>query len=230
VSWVRPTLHHFDSSFYTAWLIYLKGLQTALELLKRNIRVILQSPHPPLHSTTCSQGSGALWTPYKCDDVRVSGKWAMETLDYLLTSYSLKTSSSWIEMVPTLHLKKSVTNGLPLWTQDPRLRFEQLNVSELYRRYSNSLRLPEEKEVLQAGYTHAWFFHPPVVNAPFMLQVSFFLLIPSSLCHGLISFHSNRNLTCILIIHDFQCRTCCMKSTIILSCSSRTAAYPIHPS
>ena len=140
-------------------------MQTTLELLKRNIRVVLRSTHHPLHPSTCSQGSGALWTPYKCDDIRVSGIWAMETLDYLLTC-----NSSFIEIVPTLHLKKSPSSDLPEWTKHPRLQFEQLSLQELYHR-KHKLRLPNIKEVHQAEYTHSWFFHPPVVNAPEMLQV-----------------------------------------------------------
>ena len=143
------------------------GLQTALELLKRNIPVVLQSTHPPLHPTTCSQGSGALWTPYKSDDVRVTGQWAMETLDYLLKA----PRSSLIEIIPTLHFKKCLSTELPIWTRDPRLNFQQWTLTEFYHKYSNKLRLPLEKEVLNAGYSHLWFFYPPVVNAPEMLQV-----------------------------------------------------------
>ncbi len=146
------------------------GLQTALELLKRNIPVVLRSLYPPLHPSTCSQGSGALWTPYKCDDVRVSGIWAMETLEHLLACHSQNN----IERVPTLHLKRSFSREIPEWTKDPRLQFEQLSLSELYNRNSQNkllLRLPQENEVHEAGYTHAWFFHPPVVDAPEMLQV-----------------------------------------------------------
>jgi len=134
--------------------------------LKRNIPVVLRSTYPPLHTSTCSQGSGALWTPYKCDDVRVSGVWAMETLQYLLTN----CPSSNIERIPTLHLKKSISLDIPEWTKHPRLQFGQLSLQELYSQH-NLLRLPHEQEVSDAGYTHAWFFIPPVINAPNMLQV-----------------------------------------------------------
>jgi hypothetical protein len=129
------------------------------------VNVVLRSAHPPLHPNTCSQGSGALWTPYKCDDVRVSGLWAMQTLDYLLTRCRD------IEIIPTLHLKKTWTEDLPMWTQDPRLCFEQRTVTELYQRNQGRWRLPNESDVLEAGYTHAFFFHTPVVNAPKVLQV-----------------------------------------------------------
>ena len=61
----------------------LKGLQTAIELLKRNVKVLIRSSQPPIHPATCSSGAGGLWMPYKCDDPRVD-RWAMDTLNDLL--------------------------------------------------------------------------------------------------------------------------------------------------
>ena len=58
------------------------GLSTALELLKRNVSVVLEAPRHPLHRSTCSVGAGGLWMPFHVQDERVP-RWAQETLDAL---------------------------------------------------------------------------------------------------------------------------------------------------
>jgi len=87
------------------------GLRTSLELLRRNVPICLRSTNPPTHSSTCSMGAGGLWMPFKSDDPRVHGKWAMETLDELLglvaKSKKIPVESN-IEVVPTLYLTKTL--------------------------------------------------------------------------------------------------------------------------
>ena len=89
------------------------GLRTALELLRKNIPVVLKSAFHPLDPKTCSMGAGGLWMPFKCNDARVD-KWARATLDELmaisaassppLPSTSPEQSSPLVEIVPTLYL------------------------------------------------------------------------------------------------------------------------------
>ncbi len=154
----------------------LLGLRTAQELLSRHMRVILRSSS---FSDTCSAGAGGLWMPYKCDDERV-GKWSSQTLDELLHDYSVVDSAP-IEVVTTIFLKCGHSNYrkdggkyLPEWTKDPRLNFQCLTIEKLWRQNQDlQLRIPSEKDLLNAEYTHAWLFNAPVVDPPRMLIVSF---------------------------------------------------------
>jgi len=59
------------------------GLSTAVELLQRNVSVVLEAPRHPLHPATCSMGAGGLWMPFHVEDERVT-RWSKETLDALL--------------------------------------------------------------------------------------------------------------------------------------------------
>ena len=124
-------------------------------------------------------GAGGLWMPYKCDDERVD-KWAFETLNELLHIHNTIDSPP-TEIVPTLFLKSGDFNygrdgetGLPEWTKDPRLSFQHLTIEMLsWQNHVLKLRIPSEKDLLNAGYTHAWSFYPPIVDPPRMLSVSF---------------------------------------------------------
>jgi D-amino-acid oxidase len=136
-------------------------------------------------------GAGGLWMPYKCEDPRID-KWSIETLDELLSLN--KNEDSAIEIVPTLYLTSShrgpgiedfvksdfstreqegISSPLPEWTKDPRITFQHLTIEMLsWQNQVFQLRIPSETELLGAGYTHAWFFRPPVVDPPRMLMVS----------------------------------------------------------
>lgn len=131
--------------------------------------------------------------PYHCDDDRVN-RWALETLDELLHNVagsSASTGDSFVEIVPTLCLKRNhhgpsvqdyVYNDddaggggggspLPKWTSDPRLAFQHLTVEMLF--WQNEvlkLRIPSQAELVEAGYMHGWLFRPPIVDAPRMLR------------------------------------------------------------
>lgn len=164
--------------------VFIIGLRTALELLRKNIPIVLRSSHPPIHPSTCSFGAGGLWMPYKCNDPRID-KWSIDTLDELLLSISKNKTHVPIEIVPTLYLKSSHLGndvdqlkkeqlGLPEWTKDQRLSFQFLTIEMLCRKNQDlNLRIPSEKELLDAGYTHTWLFYPPVVDPPSMLMVSY---------------------------------------------------------
>ena len=192
------------------------GLRTALELLRKNIPVVLRSSHPPLHPKTCSMGAGGLWMPYKCDDPRID-RWSIETLDELLRISKASTSTSTsgsnvdescpVEIVPTVYLtsshkgpnvddfvksdyktniQKDISTPLPEWTKDTRLSFQHLTIEMLsWHNHVHKLRIPSEDELSNAGYTHAWFFNPPVVDTPRMLMVSLFCVLLSIL-HSLV--------------------------------------------
>lgn len=182
--------------------IFHAGLRTALELLRKNIPIVLRSSHPPLHPSTCSMGAGGLWMPYKCDDSRID-KWSIETLDELLilSKTEVKNNGNYnsnnkppVEIVPTLFLTsshrgpsiddfvksdyenkshKKIITPLPDWTKDPRISFQHLTIEMLsWQNHVMNLRIPSEQELLDAKYTHAWLFHPPVVDPPRMLTVS----------------------------------------------------------
>ncbi len=163
------------------------GLRTSVELLKRNVPVVLRSPINPLDSSNCSQGAGGLWMPFHCDDPRTD-RWAIETLDELHPLALEK--SSLVETVPAVIFKRdhdgpttedfiadNYSNGtggsspLPSWSTDPRLEFQHLTVEMLWwQNYYYNIRIPTEQTLLEAGYKHAWFFQTPIVDTPKMLQ------------------------------------------------------------
>jgi len=174
------------------------GLRTSLELLRRNIPVVLRSPVGPLTSSVCSQGAGGFWMPFHCDDPRTN-RWSIETLDELhplatagarsIHAFT-KDGSRLVETVPTVIFRQEHsgpstedmiaqdynkgTGGksqLPEWSTDPRLQFQHLTVEMLWwQNYYYKLRIPTEQTLLQNGYKHAWFFQTPIVDAPKMLQ------------------------------------------------------------
>ena len=170
------------------------GLRTAQELLRRHVRVVLQSPVHPLHPNNCSVGAGGLWMPFRCDDARVD-RWALETLDELLSLVddNKKKNTELVEVVPAVCLHRchggptlpefarnhyesvpgqtTPSKQLPMWTTDPRLRFQHLSVEMLsWQNTVHRLLIPPQLELLQAGYQHAWFFFTPIVNSPKMLE------------------------------------------------------------
>eukprot|EP00977_Amphora_coffeiformis_P000730 scaffold160_cov139-Amphora_coffeaeformis.AAC.7 len=61
--------------------------------------------------------------------------------------------------------------ALPKWTADPRIGFQHLTVEMLaWQNAVHRMRIPSEETLKDAGYLHAWFFRPPVVNSPLMLE------------------------------------------------------------
>lgn len=166
------------------------GLQTALELLRRNASVVLEAPRHPLHPSTCSMGAGGLWMPYHIQDERVC-RWSKETLDELLQIATNKDNKL-VEIVPLVMLlrdhrgpvvddflghykcapgEQTNVEAIPEWAMDPRIEFQHLTVEMLsWQNIVYKLKIPPEREILEAGYRHAWFFRPPVVDPPRMLQ------------------------------------------------------------
>lgn len=151
------------------------GLRTALELLHRRIRVSLVSPQPPLHPSTCSMGAGGLWMPFHCDDSRTD-RWSFETLAELT---SLLGHSSLVEVLPAVSFKRDGNSQIPGWATDAKsksLAFRHLSMDELYKESkSQSFRLPRKDAMEEVGYSHAWFFQTPIIDAPKMLTVSCYL-------------------------------------------------------
>lgn len=175
------------------------GRRTALELLRRQVKVVLRAPTSPTHPTVCSMGAGGLWMPFRCDDPRVN-RWSMETLDELMLLAQQQQATgdgpdatSLVEIVPAVSLRRqhggpvvddfaknqytaqrggaTVSAALPSWTTDARLEFQHLTVEMLtWQNTVNKLRIPSEQVLKDAGYLYAWFFKPPIVNAPVMLE------------------------------------------------------------
>lgn len=60
---------------------------------------------------------------------------------------------------------------LPAWTQDSRLAFQHLTIDMLgWQNQVLKLKIPSIDVMKDAGYTHAWLFRPPIVDAPRMLM------------------------------------------------------------
>ena len=174
------------------------GLRTAIELLRVGHSVVLKSAYPPLSSYTCSMGAGGLWMPYKCDDPRID-KMSKQTLNELiaLSKPSKNQPKPIVEIVPTLFLTSSRKGpsvddfknfdakdyssqggskhcNLPEWTQDSRLQFQHLTIDMLgWQNQVLKLKIPKIELMKEAGYTYAWLFNPPIVDAPKMLTVRF---------------------------------------------------------
>lgn len=169
------------------------GLRTALELMRRQVKVVLRAPTAPTDLSVCSQGAGGLWMPFHCDDPRTD-RWAMETLDELMALAKPGFSdTNLVEIVPAVSLRRShggpqiedfarntytaqpgestETEILPEWTKDPRIAFQHLTVEMLsWQNTIHKMKIPNEHVLKEAGYLHAWFFRPPIVNSPAMLQ------------------------------------------------------------
>jgi D-amino-acid oxidase len=126
--------------------------------------------------------------PFHCDDPRTD-RWAMETLDELYP-LGVNKSNSIVELVPTIALHRNNlgpttedfiaadyklgTGGasrLPSWSSDARLEFQHLTIEMLW--WQNDvykLKIPSKQELMAAGYKYAWFFNPPIVDCPKMLD------------------------------------------------------------
>jgi D-amino-acid oxidase len=176
------------------------GLQTALECVQRNPYrpVVLRAPYPPSDPRTCSVGAGGLWIPFHVHGEHVD-TWALQTLDAWLALAKQEPSLVEIVPAVMLlqqhrgpiledyiaqhdadvgtmnHPQDGTSIGisarLPGWANDPRLHFQHLTVEMLsWQNAVHQLRLPDETTLKQAGYLHAWLFHPPVVDPPNLLQ------------------------------------------------------------
>ena len=169
------------------------GLRTTLELLERDVSVVLESPRHPTHISTCSMGAGGLWMPFHVNDQRVN-RWAKETLDELIPIGNDETTKI-VEIVPTIVLLKdhtgpvvsdfvnqgdykcepgahTETTSFPEWTtMDERIAFQHMTIEMLsWQNIVYRLRIPSQQELIDAGYSYAWLFRPPIVDAPNMLQ------------------------------------------------------------
>lgn len=113
--------------------------------------------------------------PFHCDDDRTD-RWANETLDELtqFSSHEDEHRRSLVEIVHAICLKRRSDEAVPKWTTDERLSFRYLDLDELLKEgATRRLRLPHEQVLKSAGYSHAWIFRTPIVDAPKMLTVSF---------------------------------------------------------
>ena len=81
------------------------GLRTAVELLRRNVQVVLRAPISPLDPSNTSQGAGGLWMPFHCEDKRVD-KWANRTLEELLPM-AFDSKNSLVERVAAIYLLRN---------------------------------------------------------------------------------------------------------------------------
>jgi len=145
------------------------GLRTALELLKRNVSVVLRSPRHPLHASTCSVGAGGLWMPVHCQDGRAT-RWAIETLDELLPQ-GQDPENDLVELLYAVDYKQNKSEDLPEWAGDVRLHFQHFPLEMLaWQNHAFRLRLPLDQDLADAGYQYAWMWRTPVVDSPKMLQ------------------------------------------------------------
>ena len=169
------------------------GLRTALELIRRQVKVNLRAPTPPTDPSVCSVGAGGLWMPFHCDDPRVD-RWSMETLDELIPMIGERfQDQTLVERVPAVELRRThggpqlddftknkytpqlggstISPVLPDWTKDPRIEFQHVTVEMLsWQNIVHKMRIPSEQILRDAGYLYAWFFKPPIVNSPVMLN------------------------------------------------------------
>ena len=118
--------------------------------------------------------------------------WSFETLSEL-TRLSSRSSSddsglrsksghghheSLVEILPVIAFKRNGHSDIPGWAKDSKsekLSFQHLSIDDLYKE-SKALhfRLPSKHMVEEAGYSHAWLFQTPIIDAPKMLTVSYF--------------------------------------------------------
>lgn len=169
------------------------GLRTTLELLERDAEVVLESPRHPTHISTCSMGAGGLWMPFHVNDQRVN-KWAKATLDELIPLGN-DEANKLVEIVPAVVLLKdhtgpvvsdfinhgdyrceagthTETTAFPEWTtMDERIAFQHMSIEMLsWQNTVYRLRIPPQQRLIDAGYSYAWLFRPPIVDAPRMLN------------------------------------------------------------
>jgi len=126
--------------------------------------------------------------PFHCDDSRTD-RWSFETLSDLITLVSSNSSSgdsvvspkpgridgTLVEIVPAVAFQRDGQSQIPGWattddTNSKSLAFQNLSIDELYRESkSQHFRLPRKDWMEKAGYSHAWLFQAPIIDAPKML-------------------------------------------------------------
>jgi FAD dependent oxidoreductase len=81
----------------------------------------------------------------------------------------VQPSSTAIPVTPGESQQKELL--LPYWTNDRRINFQQLPIEMLcWQNTILQLRIPDQSTLLNANYTNAWLFYPPIINTYKMLQ------------------------------------------------------------
>lgn len=133
------------------------GLRTAVELLKRSIRVVLRAPEP----TSTSNGAGGLWMPFHCEDERVN-QWSQMTLNNVDT---YENHTEWLDCV---YLQRDKGEEIPEWSSNPSLKFQGIEVEKLNQQ--TDINIPFLDTFQSAGYHHVWRFRAPVMNTEPILR------------------------------------------------------------
>jgi len=113
--------------------------------------------------------------PFHCDDTRTD-RWSFETLSELNSLSSNSSSGDLVEVLPAVafHRNEDKSSDIPAWATDAKaksLSFRQLHIDDLYEESkSRKFRLPRKEVMVGAGYSHAWLFHTPIIDAPKMLM------------------------------------------------------------
>ena len=112
--------------------------------------------------------------------------WSYETLSELLslskeelqsTSSSKGSQRPLVEVLPAIAFKRGCDSPIPAWATHAKtksLSFKRLSIGDLYEEGTSRdkpFRLPDKDAMVGAGYTHAWLFRAPIVDAPRMLTV-----------------------------------------------------------
>ena len=119
--------------------------------------------------------------PFHCDDSRTN-QWSFETLSELV-GLSLSESGpgpclgSLVEVLPAVAFKRNDGRSqIPGWATGANskcLAFRHLKIDQLYQESKDKgFRLPRRDVIEDAGYSHAWLFQTPIIDAPKMLMVS----------------------------------------------------------
>jgi len=131
--------------------------------------------------------------PFHCDDDRTD-KWSFETLNEILKFESEKSSPvdrPLVEMLPAISFRRDSNSKVPEWARDAsseKLGFRYIAIERLYEESKlRGFRLPKREIMDEAGYSHAWLFHTPIIDSPRMLTVKILLFI--LLC-SILLFHS----------------------------------------
>jgi len=113
--------------------------------------------------------------PFHCDDDRTD-KWSFETLNEILKFESEKSSPvdrPLVEMLPAISFRRDSNSKVPEWARDAsseKLGFRYIAIERLYEESKlRGFRLPKREIMDEAGYSHAWLFHTPIIDSPRML-------------------------------------------------------------